>query len=122
MFKVDIKDTISTVDFEHVADWENGGETLSISLKLKLKQNYSKTLLLEFIFSKPRQKKNGQGTLQGFHACGSYMYESTFPKNREKKIPIFCIFLRICVLLLHSEPRSEKIAPLLSCPRICPDF
>ena len=122
MFKVDIKDTISTADFEHVADWENGGETLSISLKLKLKQNYSKTLLLEFIFSKPRQKKNGQGTLQGFHACGSYMYESTFPKNREKKIPIFCIFLRICVLLLHSKPRSEKIAPLLSCPRICPNF
>ena len=122
MFKVDIKDTISTVDFEHVADWENGGETLSISLKLKLKQNYSKRLLLEFIFNKPRQKKNGRGTLQGFHACGSYMYESTFPKNREKKIPIFCIFLRICVLLLHSEPRSEKIAPLLSCPRICPNF
>ena len=122
MFKVKIKDTVSTADFEHVADWENGGKTLSISLKLKLKQNYSKTLLLEFIFSKPRQKKNCRGTLQGFHACYSCMYESTFPKNREKNLPIFCIFLRICVLLLHSEPLSEKIAPLLSCPRICPDF
>ena len=44
MFKVKIKDTVSTADFEHVADWENGGKTLSISLKLKLKKKKKKKL------------------------------------------------------------------------------